>query len=113
MIVETSETRFRDDVLYAEGVTLVDFWAPDSGKSGVQGPILEEFAADRPDVRVVKVNARRFPRLAGALGVKELPALVVFKDGRPLASMAGVQHRYALGRLVRAAEARADRIPEA
>lgn len=113
MIRETSEQTFPRDVLARGGVTLVDFWAPDSGKSGVQAPILEQFAADRPDVNVVKVNARRNPRLAGALGAKDFPYLVVFKDGRPLASTSGVQHGYALRQLVRVAEARAERIPEA
>ncbi len=113
MIRETTDRSFRDDVLTAAGVTIVDFWAPASGQSGVQGPILERYAAQHPGVRVVKVNAQRNPRLAGTFGVKEVPALLVFKDGQPLVASTGVHHSYAIDRLLQAAQDRADRIPQA
>ncbi|MDP2317331.1 MAG: thioredoxin domain-containing protein [Pseudomonadota bacterium] len=113
MIRETTDSSFRTDVLMAPGVTLVDFWAPESGQSGVQTPILEEFAASHPLVRVLKVNLPRNPRVAGTFGVKETPSLLIFKDGQPLVGSQGLHHRYALERLLTVAEARADRIPQA
>ncbi len=113
MIRETTDARFRNDVLLAPGVTLVDFWAPTSGKSGVQAPILEEYAAGHPKVRVLKVNLKHNPRLAGTFCADEAPALLVFKDGQPLVASTGLHHRYAIERLVSVAEARAERIPQA
>lgn len=112
MIHETTDLSFRDDVLGVAGVTLVDFWEPASGQSGVQAPILERFAATHPGVRVVKVNTRKNPRLAGTFGVKE-PSLLVFKDGQPLVASTGVHHSYALERLLHFAEERAELIPQA
>ncbi|MDP2306572.1 MAG: thioredoxin domain-containing protein [Pseudomonadota bacterium] len=113
MIRETNDKSFRTDVLLAPGVTLVDFWAPTSGKSGVQAPILERFAAEHPTVRVLKVNLQHNPRLAGTFCVDEAPALLVFKDGQPLVASTGLHHSYAMERLITVAEARAERIPQA
>lgn len=112
MIQETNDLTFGRDVLGAAGVTLVDFWEPASGQSGVQAPILERFAATHPKVRVLKVNTRKNPRIASTFGVKE-PSLFVFKDGQPLVASTGVHHTYALERLLDAAEERAERIPQA
>jgi thioredoxin 1 len=112
MIRETNEQRFGTDI-FAPGITIVDFWAPSSGASGVQAPILKQFSVQRPDVRVLTVDAEQNPRLASSFKVEKLPAMMVFKDGHPLIACTGVQHTYALERLVRAAEQRADRIAQA
>lgn len=113
MIRETSDRSFRNDVLMAAGMTLVDCWAPASGKSGVQAPIVERFATEHPSVRVLKLNLTDNPRVAGTFGVKDAPALLIFKDGQPLVASKGLHHQYAIERLLTVAEARADRIPQA
>jgi thioredoxin 1 len=112
-IQETTDTRFEADVLAAPGVTLLDIRAASHGPSRAQGPILERFAATHPSVRVVKLDTDKHPQLAAHLGIKAVPTLLVFKDGFALAGAVGVQHDYALDRLLEAAERRAETIPQA
>jgi thioredoxin 1 len=113
MIRQTNAQTFGEDALAAPGWTIVDFWAPGAKLSRVQAPILEEFAIAHPEVRVLSVNTERNPTLAGAFKIEKLPALLVFKDGQPLAGGTGLHHTYAITRLLGAAASRAERIPQA
>lgn len=61
---------------------LVDFWAGWCAPCRMLGPVLEQLAADRPDVTVVKVNVDENMSLAAAYGVESIPLLLVFKDGQ-------------------------------
>jgi len=45
------------------------------------GPILEEIAAERPDIKVGKVNVDEQPELAGQFGITSIPTLMVLKNG--------------------------------
>lgn len=46
------------------------------------GPVLEQLAADRPDVTVAKVDVDENMSLAAAYGVESIPMLLVFKSGQ-------------------------------
>ncbi len=70
---------------------LVDVWAPWCGPCRVMGPMFEAAAAElEPHVRLVKVNADEQPRVAADYGVAGIPALLLFRGGRLVASNAGV-----------------------
>ncbi|MFZ5477480.1 MAG: thioredoxin family protein [Myxococcota bacterium] len=113
MIVETTDARFQEDVLAAPGLTLLDLRGTSDGPSRAQGPVLARFAAAHPEVRVVKLDTEKHAGFAAHLGVRAVPTLLVFKDGFALAGAVGVQHDYAIGRLLRDAERRAEAIPQA
>ena len=55
-IIEVTDTTFQAEVLESETPVLVDFWAPWCGPCRVVQPILEEIAAERDDLRIVKLN---------------------------------------------------------
>ncbi|MDO4344345.1 MAG: thioredoxin [Eubacteriales bacterium] len=89
MINATSET-FQSEVLDAKGTVLVDFWASWCGPCKMIAPILEEIAAERTDVKIVKVNVDEQMELAQQYKVSGIPTLMVFKDGTPAATSVGL-----------------------
>jgi thioredoxin 1 len=84
-----TDDSFRAEVLESERPVVVDFWAAWCGPCRVMSPILEELAAERPDLRVVKVDADANQRVAAQYGVLSMPTFMVFRDGAPVGSIVG------------------------
>ena len=81
-IINISTSNFQDEVLRSDRTVLLDFWAPWCGPCRMVGPILEEIARERADVKVGKVNVDEQPELASQFSVMSIPTLVVMKDGK-------------------------------
>lgn len=77
-----TSVEFNAEVLNGSGKTVVDFWAPWCGPCRAQGPILEELAAEMPDVNFVKVNVDEQTDLAIKYGVASIPTLLFFENGK-------------------------------
>lgn len=71
-----------DAAVAAAPLAMVDFWADWCGPCRMLGPVLEQLAADRPDVTVAKVDVDENMSLAAAYGVESIPMLLVFKNGQ-------------------------------
>jgi len=84
-----TDDSFRAEVLESERPVVVDFWAAWCGPCRVMSPILEELAAERPDLRVVKVDADANQRVAAQYAVLSMPTFMVFRDGAPVGSIVG------------------------
>ncbi len=71
---------------------LVDIWAPWCGPCRTMAPMFERAAsALEPDVRLLKLNADQAPEITARLGVRGIPALVLFDRGEVLAQEAGAR----------------------
>ena len=79
--INVNKNNFREEVLNSEKKVLLDFLAPWCGPCRMVGPVLEEIANERSDVKVVKINVDDQPELAREFRVMSIPALFVMKDG--------------------------------
>lgn len=74
---------FEREVLQAEGLVLVDFWAAWCPPCRRLAPTLDALAADYDGrLTVAKVNVDEHPELAQRYGVQSIPTLILFRDGR-------------------------------
>ncbi len=73
---------FESEVLKAEKLVVVDFWAEWCGPCKMIAPLLEEIAGELTDkVKVVKVNVDNEQQLAQQYGIYNIPTLLFFKGG--------------------------------
>lgn len=78
----------------SSGVYLVDFWAEWCGPCQMMLPILKDFAEKAPAwVKVWKVNVDNEPELAWQFGIRSIPTLMIFKDGKIVDTMVWVKKK--------------------
>ena len=93
-VVETSDDKFDADVLQAEGPVVVDFWAEWCGPCKQIAPHLVSLAEEKSgELTIVKINVDENPMTSGRFGVRGLPTLMLFKDGKVAATHLGAMSK--------------------
>ena len=89
--VTITKDNFQAEVLSAQGIVLVDFWAAWCGPCRMLSPVVDEIAAETPHVKGGTINGDEQRELAGQFRIESIPTLIVFKDGLAVHRLVGVQ----------------------
>ena len=96
-VIELDDYNFDQTVLQGKKVALIDFWAPWCGPCKVLGPIIEEVAKEIKDTASVgKMNVDENPIISSRYKIMSIPTILVFKDGKIIDQVIGVQSKDAL-----------------
>lgn len=100
-VKEVNDTSFEQDVVDAGVPVLVDFWAEWCAPCRMIAPTVEAMAKEYEGrVRVVKLNVDYNPSVAAAYGIKGIPTLILFRDGKEAERIVGAVGKESLSRLV-------------
>jgi len=98
---KVTDANFDADVLRSNEPVVVDFWAEWCGPCRMIAPALEEIAVEmKGRVKVAKLNVDENPEVAGKYGIRSIPTLMVFKDGKHVATKTGAGPKSELSRWI-------------
>ena len=100
--LKITKDNFQAEVLEAKETVLVDFWASWCGPCKMIGPIIDQIADERSDVKVCKVNVDDEQELAVQFKVMSIPTLIVFKEGKEVNRIVGFRPKAELAKLLEA-----------
>jgi thioredoxin 1 len=83
-------------------VVLVDFWAEWCQPCKIQGPIVSQVAADNEDdnVKVGKLDVEKNQKTAQQLGIRNIPTLIIFKNGKEFERLVGLKNKNVLNKAI-------------
>ena len=90
-VINVTKESFQSEVMNSDKPVLLDFWATWCGPCRMVGPILEEIAAERSDIKVCKVNVDEQPDLASQFRIMSIPTLLVVKNGQVVNQSVGAK----------------------
>jgi thioredoxin 1 len=100
-VKEVTDSNFEAEVLEADRPVLVDFWAPWCAPCRMIAPAVEALAQQyEGSATVTKMNVDENPAISQRFGIKGIPTLILFKDGREAERIVGAGSKEALARLI-------------
>ena len=93
-VLHINKDNFHKEVLHSEKPVLLDFFASWCGPCRMVGPILDEIAEEREDIKVCKVNIDEQPELASRYRIMSVPTLMVLRDGNIIDQSIGAKPKH-------------------
>ncbi|MEW6260730.1 MAG: thioredoxin [Thermodesulfobacteriota bacterium] len=101
-VAEISDASFESDVLKHAGAVLVDFWAPWCGPCRALGPVVEELAGVYgTQLKFAKCNVDDNPVTPQQYGIRSIPTLIFFKNGKVVNQVVGVVAKAKLEEMIK------------
>lgn len=98
-----TDSNFSSEVLQSDKPVLLDFWAPWCGPCVALGPILEELDAEMADtVTIAKMNVDENQTVPSQFNVRSIPMMVLFQNGKVIASQSGLLPKSKLAEWIKA-----------
>jgi thioredoxin 1 len=92
--IKVTDATFQKDVLTSDVPVVVDFWAEWCGPCRMIAPHLEAIAMEMGGkVKIAKINVDENPEIAGQVGIRSIPTLMVFKGGKHVNTKIGAGSR--------------------
>lgn len=93
-LVKLSDDNFQKEVIDSKEIVLVDFWAPWCAPCKKLGPIIEELSEKYDgQVKFGKLNVDNNRKMAGKFGIRSIPTVAIFKDGKPIDGFVGLKSK--------------------
>ena len=90
-ILDIDDSSFDSEIVQAEKPAVVDFWAPWCGPCKAIGPVMEELAGSYGEqIKFTKCNVDDNPVTPGKFGIKAIPTLIFFKEGKVVDQITGM-----------------------
>ena len=99
-VEKITDSNFEGKVLNFKGTVLLDFWATWCGPCRMMSPVVDEIAAEHPEILVGKVNVDEEEALSARFKIFSIPTFIVLKDGKVQAQTAGARPKSALESLL-------------
>ena len=100
-IAQISDDQFEDHVLKSSEPVLVDFWAEWCGPCKMIAPILDDLAASyHGKLKFAKINVDHNQKVPRTYGVRGIPTLMIFKDGKVQATQIGAVSKTQLAQII-------------
>lgn len=93
-VLHINKENFHKEVLNSDRPVLLDFFASWCGPCRMVGPILDEIAEEREDIKVCKVDIDEQPELASRYRIMSVPTLMVLKDGQVMEQSIGAKPKH-------------------
>ncbi|MDD2890965.1 MAG: thioredoxin [bacterium] len=87
---ELTDANFNEGIKDSKLAVLVDFWAPWCGSCRMIAPIVEKIAKEyEGKIKICKANVDDSPNVSETYGIRSIPTLIIFKDGKLVEQMVG------------------------
>jgi thioredoxin 1 len=88
--IKVTDKSFQQDVMASDVPVVVDFWAEWCGPCRMIAPSLEAIAGELAGkVKIAKLNIDENPEIAGQVGIRSIPTLMIFKGGKHVNTKVG------------------------